>query len=78
MSTCSIEHKNFLKKRRNKKILVHVMQFLIIFCFLVLWEIASKTGMINSFLSSSPSRVVRTFLSLLEQNNLWNHVYITV
>ena len=54
------------------------MQFLIIFCFLVLWEIASKTGMINSFLSSSPSRVVRTFLSLLEQNNLWNHVYITV
>lgn len=78
MSTYSKEHQTFLKKRRNKKILIHVMQFLIIFLFLVLWEIASRTGMINSFLSSSPSRVVDTFLSLLEQNNLWNHVYITV
>lgn len=78
MSTYSKEHQAFLKKRRNKKILIHVMQFLIIFLFLALWEFASRMGMINSFLSSSPSRVVHTFLSLLEQNNLWNHVYVTV
>lgn len=78
MSTYSKEHQAFLKKRRNKKILIHVMQFLIIFLFLALWEFTSRMGMINSFLSSSPSRVVHTFLSLLEQNNLWNHVYVTV
>ena len=78
MPTYSEEHKTFLKKRRRKKIIILICQFLIILFFLSLWEIASKTGIINSFLSSSPSQVVNTFISLLKQNNLWNHVYITV
>lgn len=74
----SKEHQEFLKKRRRKKVFILICQFLIILFFLSIWEVASKTGMINSFLSSSPSQVVNTFVSLLEQNNLWNHVYITV
>lgn len=74
----SKEHQDFLKKRRRKKVFILICQFLIILFFLSIWEVASKTGMINSFLSSSPSQVVNTFVSLLEQNNLWNHVYITV
>lgn len=78
MSTYSMEHKNFLKKRRRKKFLIHISQILIFVIFLALWETLSRSGVINSFLSSSPSQVVKTFMSLLEQNNLWNHVYITV
>lgn len=78
MSTCSKEHLDFLKKRKRKKIFVLVSQFLIIAVFLSLWEIASKTNLINSFLSSSPSQIIKTFVSLLKQNNLWNHVYITI
>ena len=78
MPTYSKEHQEFLKKRRRKKGVILSCQFLIILSFLLIWEIASKTGIINSFLSSSPSQVVTTFTSLLEQNNLWNHVYITV
>lgn len=78
MSTYSKEHKDFLRKRKGKKILIWVCQFLIIFFFLALWELAAKLGWINAFLSSSPSQVYKTFVSLLEQNNLWNHVYVTV
>jgi len=74
----SKEHQDFLKKRRRKKEFILICQFLIILFFLSIWEIASKLEIINSFLSSSPSQVVNTFISLLEQNNLWNHVYITV
>ncbi len=78
MPTFSKEHLEFLKKRRREKAFVLICQFLVVVFFLFLWEIASKTGLINSFLSSSPSQVIKTFITLLEQNNLWNHVYITV
>lgn len=78
MSTFSQERKLYLKKRKRKKWLVFFFQILIISLFLFLWEILSRTHVINSFLSSSPSQVVDTFVSLWKQNNLWNHIYATV
>lgn len=78
MSTYSLEHKKFLQKRRRKKWLVLLSQVFIVLFFLILWEVAARLEYINTFLSSSPSRVLETFLSLLKQNNLWNHVWITV
>lgn len=78
MYTYSDEHKYFLKKIKRNKILVTGCQFLIIIAFLAIWELASQMNWINAFLSSSPSNVWKTFISLLKQNNLWNHVYATV
>lgn len=78
MSTFSQERKLYLKKRKREKWLVFFFQILIISLFLFLWEILSRTHVINSFLSSSPSQVVDTFVSLWKQNNLWNHIYATV
>ena len=78
MSTYSLEHKLFLKKRKRKKLFIGACQILIIILFLSLWELGAKLGMINTFLSSSPSRVIGTFFSLMNQNNLWNHVLVTV
>lgn len=78
MSTYSLEHKLFLKKIKRNKWIVRIWQIAIIAFFLILWEIGARLGWINTFLSSSPSSVVETFLSLIKQNNLWNHVWVTV
>ncbi len=78
MSTYSKEHQLFLKKRKKNKWIVVLCQILIITIFLCIWELASRLGYINTFLSSSPSKVATTFLSLLKQNNLWSHVFVTV
>ena len=78
MSTYSLEHKKFLRKRKRRKVFIAVCQLLIIAAFLVIWELAARFNLINTFLSSSPSQVLKTFTSLLEQNNLWNHIYATV
>ncbi len=78
MSTYSLEHKEFLKKRKRNRLLVITCQILIIVIFLIFWEFASRYGMINTFLSSSPTKVFQTFLSLAKQNQLWSHVGITV
>lgn len=78
MSTYSLEHKKFLKKRRKRKYFIIFWQLMIVAFFLILWEMAARWGWINTFLSSSPSKVITTFQSLLKQNNLWNHVWVTV
>ena len=77
MSTYSKEHIDYLKKRKKNKIIVLFFQVFIIVLFLITWELSSRLGLINSFLSSSPTQVYNTFISLLKQNNIWNHVLIT-
>lgn len=78
MSTYSKEHKLFLRKRKRQKFFIIFCQILLVSIFLIVWELAARLGAINTFLSSSPSRVYTTFVSLLKQNNLWKHVWVTV
>lgn len=78
MSTYSKEHKLFLKKIKRNKWIVRIFQLAIVSLFLIFWEIGARIGWINTFLASSPSNVIETFLSLIKQNNLWNHIWVTV
>lgn len=78
MSTYSKEHESYLKKIKKRKIIVAFFQIIIVILFLIIWELSARLGWINTFLSSSPSEVVKTFLNLLSQNNLFNHIWITV
>jgi len=78
MSTYSKEHEEHLKKIKKRKITVAFFQILIVIVFLILWELSARCGWINTFLSSSPSEVVKTFISLLSKNNLLNHIWVTV
>ena len=73
----SIERKNYLKKIRNNKIAVHVTQILILVIFIVAWEILARRGVIDSFITSQPSRIVNTFLNL-SNNDLLEHLKITL
>ena len=77
MSTFSKEHTLYLKKIKKNKRLVLFFQIFIVTVFLVVWELLSKYKIINSFLSSSPSKVYNTIISLYNANNLFNHIYVT-
>jgi len=78
MSIYSEDHKKFLKKRKKRRRIIVIAQISIIICFLIIWELAARMGWINTFLFSSPSSVLETFLSLFEQNNLFGHIYVTL
>ena len=77
MSIYSAEHIQFLKKKRREKRLVLLSQILIIVLFLLVWELLAQFGMINTFLLSSPSDVVKTAISLFQEGTLFTHIWIT-
>ncbi|MGN1358797.1 MAG: ABC transporter permease [Bacilli bacterium] len=74
----SREHKLYLRKLKINKILVNVCQILILIFSIFIWEYLSSKGIINSFIYSSPSKVLRTIIDLYKENNLFNHIWITV
>ena len=74
----SKDYKLYLKKIKINKILVHITQVLILLFLLFIWEYLSRKNIINSFVYSSPSRVFMTILGLYKNNNLFNHIWITI
>jgi len=78
MYSYSLEHKDYLKKIKRKKIIITVFQILIISLFIIIWESLARTNLINTFLSSSPTEVIKTTINLFKTNNLFNHIWVTL
>ena len=74
----SYEHILYLKKIRKNKIIVIFFQFLIILLFLIIWEFLAKVKLINTFIFSSPSKIINTIIELYKKGNLFNHIFITI
>lgn len=72
----SEDRKKYLKKIKFNKITVLVTQILILIAFIALWEILANAKIINSFITSSPSRIFDTFMNMKE-NNLMMHLWVT-
>lgn len=74
----SREYKQYLRKIRIEKILVYIVQIIILVGFNILWEYMANKGIINTFIYSSPSRIIKTIVALYKQNNLFSHIWVTV
>ena len=78
MSTYSKEHIEYLKKRKKEKRIVCFFRLLIIVCFLIAWELLSRFELINTFLSSSPTKVIETIYQLFQDKTLFTHIGVTL
>ena len=74
----SLEHIVYLKKLKREKIFIISMQIMITFTFLLVWELLSKYNIINSFIFSSPSKIIKTIYNLYLEHNLFNHIWTTI
>lgn len=74
----SLEHKKYLQQLRKNKIFVIFMQIFILIFLIVLWEMAAKFKWINTFVYSSPSKILSTIANLHSTNNLYQHILTTV
>ena len=72
----SKERKKYLKSIALKKTSIIITQIGIIVAFIAIWEIAANKGIIDSFITSQPSRIIKTFINLSE-NQLLMHLMVT-
>ena len=67
-----------LKKLKKEKRNIRITQIAIGLSFIILWELLSRFNIINSFIFSSPSKILITIIDLYKNNNLFNNIYITL
>lgn len=73
----SKERQKYLNNIKKKRILVIFTQLSVLITFLFLWEILANKNIIDSFITSKPSRIINTLINL-NSNDLMKHVFVTV
>ena len=78
MTTCSNRQQQYLNLQKRHHFLIHFFRILILVVFLILWEWTSRSGMIDSFVFGSPSRIARCFWSMVLDKTIFFHLGITL
>ena len=78
MPEASYHQQQYLRHQKREKKLVTFLRIFILLLFLVLWEISARTGLIDSFIFSSPTEIWRTFLKMIQDQSLFTHIGITL
>ncbi len=74
----SYEQILYLKKRKREKIFILSSQILITLLFITTWELLSKYNIINSFIFSSPSKIIKTLYNMFINDKLLYHIWVTL
>ncbi|MEG2192473.1 MAG: ABC transporter permease [Oscillospiraceae bacterium] len=69
--------RDYLRQIAREKTLVKLTQILSIVAFLLLWEFCAHRDIIDPFILSSPSRILRIFF-VMAQSGLMTHILYTV
>lgn len=72
----SDDRKKYLRKKYIKKTSIILTQITILAAFIWIWEIAAEKEIIDSFIMSQPSKILKTFVNL-SSNDLLMHIQVT-
>ena len=72
------EHNDFIKKQKRKRLYIILIQIFIMIVFLVTWEILGRKELINTFITSMPSKIINTIYELFRNGNLIHHIFVTL
>ena len=74
----SLEHKKYLRKLTAENLVIHFCQVALLVALILLWEVMANSGIVDPFITSSPSRIVKQLIALIQSGSLWQHVGITL
>lgn len=78
MPEVSAQQKKFLRSKKREKDFIRLARILLFVGFLFLWELSARLGWIDSFIFSSPSQIVKTFVMMSMDQSLFAHIGITL
>lgn len=70
-------YKKYLLKNKITKYLIIITQILILISIIFIWQLLANHNLINTFITSSPTRILDTIINLYQENNLFHHIWIT-
>ncbi len=74
----SPQHSLYIKSVKRETALVWTLRVAILVFGLGLWELFARLNVIDSFITSSPSKIFNTIISLVTENNLFYHMSVTL
>lgn len=74
----SENQKKYLKKIKQEKFIIFSVQISLVITLIFLWELLTKYEIINSFIYSSPSKILKTLSELFIKGNLFSHIFTTI
>ena len=78
MYEISRTHADYLRTIRRHKHIVHISRILILLSFLFIWEFTANVGIIDSFIFSSPSKIVQCFAGMAADWSIFLHIGVTI
>lgn len=78
LKNISKEHLKYLKDQKKSRFFVFMGQILLFVGFISLWEILTQLKVLDSFIFSSPSRIINQTIMLFNSGELFYHIWITL
>lgn len=76
--TVSNTQQEFVKDHKRHHQFIRCARLAVLILFLAVWEICTDAKIIDSFFFSSPSRVVKCFISMVRDKSLFTHIGVTL
>lgn len=74
----SKQYLNYLKRNKKYKNLIIFSQLLIFVVFILIWQLLVNKNLINSFITSSPYKILLTIKKLFEEGELFSNIIVTI
>ena len=74
----STKQAEFLRHHIRRKRMIRAVQISIFILFITAWELTTYWGILNPFIFSSPSRMCRSAINLIQDGSLFYHIWITL
>lgn len=74
----SLAQQEFIRSQKQKHRQIKTGRILLLFLSLGLWELGAACGILDDFIFSSPSRILRCFVQMAENKTILLHIGITL
>lgn len=74
----SIEHKKYLRKIAFGTVFTHIARIALLLLIIGLWEALANSGLVDPFITSSPSRIYNQMVNMFSSGTIWQHISVTL
>lgn len=74
----STRQRSYLRSLHREKALILSARIILFLLFMILWEFSARTGVIDSFIFSSPTMIWQSFCTMCKDHSLYPHLKVTI